>query len=183
MYTSDLLTGCQRGDSPSQRKLYEISKSMVMGVSRRYTRSKQEAEDVFQETYIRVFRNIRQVKNADHFQAWIRRTAVNAAINYYHKHKRHAHVNEGEVYEAANSDYDLILSHFTDEQLIGLINDLPDGYRVVFNMYEVEGFTHAEIADLLNISEVTSRTQLLRAKALLKNGLKNLGIRTYEKYA
>jgi RNA polymerase sigma-70 factor (ECF subfamily) len=183
MFTTDLLTGCQRGDAKSQRKLYEISKSMVMGVCRRYTRNKQEAEDVFQETFIRVYKNVRQVKDADHFQAWIRRTAANAAINYYHKHKRHAHVPESEGYAASNEDHGLILSHFTDEQLIGLINDLPDGYRMVFNLYEVEGFTHAEIASLLNISEVTSRTQLLRAKTLLKNELSKLGIRKYEKYA
>lgn len=83
----------------------------------------------------------------------------------------------------SNDDYELILSHFSDEQLIALINNLPDGYRLVFNLYEVEGYSHAEIAALLNISEVTSRSQLNRAKQTLKNKLKAVGVLRYEKYA
>jgi len=175
--------GCQSCDPRSQRELYEEFKSMVMGTCRRYTGSKEEAEDVFQETFIRIFKSITQIKDFTYLQAWIRRTTINTAINYYHKQKRHLHAEEGDGQHAPNEDYAVILSQFTDEQLIGLINNLPDGYRIVFNMYEVEGFSHTEIAAFLNISEATSRSQLFRAKSLLKSGLKNLGILMYEKYA
>ena len=154
-----------------------------MGLCRRYTRNKEEAEDVFQETFIRVFQNIRQLQDISHLEQWICKVTVNAAVNYYHKHKRHTHENERNGFKHHNSDYELILSQFTDEMLIKLINDLPDGYRMVFNLHEVEGYSHAEIGDMLNISEVTSRSQLNRAKQALKEKLKAFGIWKYEKYA
>ena len=154
-----------------------------MGLCRRYTGCKEEAEDVFQETFIRVFHNISQVHDLVHLEQWIKKIAVNTAINYYHKNKRHQHVEEMNGYHKTNDEYELIISHFSDEQLLDLINNLPEGYRLVFNLYEVEGFSHAEIGELLHISEVTSRSQLYRAKQTLKNRLKAFGILKYEKSA
>lgn len=170
-------------DSRSQRELYDFFKPKVLGLCRRYTASREEAEDVFQETFIRVFQSIRQVRDVEHLEQWIKKITVNTAVNYFHKHKRHQHVMERNGLSQSNGDYELILSHFSDEQLITLINTLPDGYRLVFNLYEVEGYSHAEIAELLNISEVTSRSQLNRAKQTLKNKLKAFGVLRYEKYA
>ncbi len=173
---------CQSNDFKSQRDLYDFFKSKVMGLCRRYTKSKEEAEDVFQETFIRVFQNIYQLHDVERLEQWIKQIAVNAAVNYYHKNKRHQHAEERNGYHQTNDEYELILSHFSDEQLITLINNLPGGYRIVFNMYEVEGYSHAEIAALLQISEETSRSQLNRAKQALKNKLKAFGIVKYEKY-
>ena len=183
MFTENQLLRCQASDAKSQRDLYDEFKTKVMGFCRRYSKNREEAEDVFQEAFIRVFQNIGQLRDVDHLEQWINKTAVNTAINYYHKNKRHQHAEEHNGYHKSNNDYELILSHFSDVQLIGTINDLPDGYRMVFNLYEVEGYSHAEIAELLCISEVTSRSQLNRAKQTLKIKLKAFGILKYERYA
>lgn len=183
VYTQTQLTLCQTNDAKSQRELYDLFKTRIMGLCRRYTWSKEEAEDVFQETFIRVFQNINQLRDVGHLEQWIKKVAVNAAVNYYYKNKRHQHLAEHNGYHKTNDDYEIILNHFSDEQLISLINNLPDGYRLVFNMHEVEGYSHVEIAALLNISEGTSRSQLNRAKQTLKNKLKAYGVLRYEKYA
>ena len=183
LFSKTQLALCQANDSKSQRELHDLFKPKVFGLCRRYTQSREEAEDVFQETFIRIFQNIYQVRDAEHLEQWIKRIAVNTAVNYYHKNKRHQHVMEDNGFHYSNDDYALILSHFSDEQLIGLINSLPDGYRMVFNLYEVEGYSHAEIAGILHISEATSRSQLNRAKQTLKNKLKTFGVLRYEKYA
>jgi RNA polymerase sigma factor (sigma-70 family) len=183
LFDKTLLSHCQSNDSRSQRELYEFFKPKVFGLCRRYSACKQEAEDVFQETFIRIFQHIHQVRDVEHLEQWIKRITVNTAVNYYHKHKRHQHVMESNGFAASNDDYELILSHFSDEQLISLINNLPDGYRLVFNLYEVEGYSHAEIGGLLNILEGTSRSQLNRAKQILKDKLKTIGVLRYEKYA
>jgi RNA polymerase sigma-70 factor (ECF subfamily) len=153
-----------------------------MGLCRRYTKNKEEAEDVYQEIFIRVFQNISQLKELDHLEQWIKKIAINTAVNYYHKNKRHNHAEERNGYHHENGDYSLILSQFSDEMLIRMINELPDGYRIVFNLHEVEGYSHGEIGELLNISEATSRSQLNRAKQALKNKLKNIGVLKYERY-
>lgn len=183
MFSEKQLRLCQFHDAQSQNDLYDHFKAIVMGLCRRYTGCKEEAEDVFQETFIRVFQNIGQLHDVKHLEPWIKKIAVNTAVNYYHKNKRHHHVEERNGAHHSNDDYELILSHFSDEQLVRLINHLPDGYRLVFNLYEVEGFNHAEIAELLHISEATSRSQLSRAKQTLKNKLKAFGVLKYEKYA
>jgi RNA polymerase sigma factor (sigma-70 family) len=183
LFTENQLSLCKSNDPKSQRKLYDFFKPKVMGLCRRYTKTIEEAEDVFQETFIRVFRSIRQVKDVGHLHMWVNKIAVNTAINYYHKNKRHDHVDEHNGYHYQSEEYELILSQFSDEVLIDLINHLPDGYRLVFNLYVMEGYSHAEIAELLHIEEASSRSQLNRAKQTLKNKLSALGIIKYEKYS
>ena len=153
-----------------------------MGLCRRYTKNTEEAEDVFQEVFIRVFQNISQLNDHERMDQWIMRLAVNTAVNFYHKNKRHRHDAERNGYHHYNGDYELILSQFSDEMLINLINELPDGYRVVFNLHEIEGYSHAEISRLIGIPEVTCRSKLNRAKQVLKGKLKALGVVKYEKY-
>lgn len=182
LITKKQLSLCQTKDAKAQWELYDLYKAKIMGVSRRYTKNKEEAEDVFQEVFIRVFQNINQLNDPERLEQWLMRIAVNTAVNYYHKNKRHQHVEERNGYHYQNEEYELILSHFSDEILIKLINELPEGYRMVFNLHEVEGYSHAEIGELLQISEVTSRSQLNRGKQTLKNRLKAFGIVKYEKY-
>ena len=180
--TEKQLTLCQINDAKAQWELYEHYKRRIMGLCRRYTKSKEEAEDVFQEIFIRVFQHISQLSDYQRIDQWMMRISVNTAVNYYHKNKRHQHDVEKNGYHHQNEDYELILSQFSDEMLINLINELPDGYRMVFNLHEVEGYNHAEIGELLNISEVTSRSQLNRAKHVLKSKLKAFGVLKYERY-
>jgi len=176
------LTLCQQRDPKAQWELYGLYKARILGVCRRYTKNKEEAEDVFQDVFIRIFQNISHLKDIEKIDQWIIRIAVNTAVNHYHKNKNHRHSEERNGHLHQNEEYELILSHFSDEMLIRMINDLPDGYRMVFNLHEVEGYSHAEIGEVLQISEVTSRSQLNRAKHTLKNKLKAFGIVKYEKY-
>jgi RNA polymerase sigma factor (sigma-70 family) len=180
--SENLIARCLLKDAKSQKELYDLYKRRIMGLCRRYTRSKEEAEDVYQEIFVRVFQNISQLKNYEHLDQWIKKISINTAVNYYHKNKRHNYVDERNGYLFENEDYNLILSQFTDDMLIKIINELPDGYRMVFNLHEVEGYSHHEIGELLNISEVTSRSQLNRAKQTLKSKLKELGVVKYESY-
>ena len=180
--TEKQLTLCQNYDKESQWELYKLYKGRIMGVCRRYTKTKEEAEDVFQEVFMRVFQNMFQLNDIKHLEQWILKVAVNTAVNYYHKNKRHEHAEEHNGYQHQNEDYELILSQFSDEMLIKMISELPDGYRLVFNLYEMEGYSHAEIGELLNISEVTSRSRLNRAKQTLKSKLSSFGVLKYEKY-
>lgn len=180
--TKKQLALCQINDAKAQWELYECYKKRIMGLCRRYTKSREEAEDVFQEVFIRAFQHISQLNDHKRIDQWMLRIAVNTAVNFYHKNKRHDHDEERNGYHHQNDDYELILSQFSDEMLINLINELPAGYRMVFNLHEVEGYSHAEIGELLKISEVTSRSQLNRAKHVLQSKLRSLGVMKYEKY-
>jgi RNA polymerase sigma factor (sigma-70 family) len=173
---------CKNKDAKGQQDFYDFYKARMMGMCRRYTRNKEEAEDVFQEVFIRVFRSIDQLKDFDCLDQWLMKIAVNTAIKYYHKNKRHEHNDEHDGHSHQNDDHELILSHFSDEMLIRLINELSDAYRIVFNLHEVEGYSHGEIAKLLEISEVTCRSRLNRARQILKLKLQSIGIVKYEKY-
>lgn len=181
--TKELLTLCKKGDARAQQALYSAFKSTVMGLCRRYTRNREEAEDVFQETFIRVFRSIEQLNEVEKLEPWIKRIAVNAAVTYYHRNKRHYYHADYLDVDSQNEDYEMILSGLSDTVLVEVVNQLPDGYRMVFNMYVVEGYSHAEVGELLNISEATSRSQLNRARHVLQERLKALGIIKYERYA
>ena len=173
---------CKNKDAKWQQDFYDLNKGRMMGLCRRYTRNKQEAEDVFQEVFIRVFKSISKLKDIDRLEQWLMKIAVNTAIKYYHKNKRHEHNDEHDGHAQQNDDHELILSQFSDEMLIKLINELPDAYRLPFNLHEVEGYSHGEIAELLGISEVTCRSRLNRARQTLKSKLQSIGIIKYEKY-
>jgi RNA polymerase sigma factor (sigma-70 family) len=182
-FTPENFIRVQQGDSKSQRELFDHFQAKVMGICRRFTKNKTEAEDVAQESFIRVFNNIQQVKDAAHLESWIRKVTINTAVDYYKRNKRHEHADEKNGFNHKDGEYDLILSNFTDQMIVNIINQLPDGYRMVFNLNVVEGYSHAEIAVILNISESTSRSQLNRARQILKSKLQPLGIIRYERSA
>jgi len=173
---------CKKGDQKSQKRLYDAFKARVMGVCRRYSSCKEEAEDIFQEVFIKVFQKIDSVNELKYLERWILKTTVNTAINYYHKTRRHTgHTGLEKIIVFDNEDLN-ILDAISNDQLVELINELPEGYRLVFNLYVIEGYKHHEIAKLLHISENTSKSQLSRAKMLLRKQLRQLGILKYEKY-
>ena len=178
----DLIIRCLRKEVRAQRQLYDLYKARVMGLCRRYTKSVEEAEDVYQEAFVKVFQSLDQLHDHNQLEPWIKRIAVNTAVNYYHRHKRNAHAEESKGRNQPNNEYTLILSQFSDELLVSIISELPDGYRVIFNLYEVEGFNHKEIGHLLGISESTCRSQLNRARHALQLRLKELGVLKYEDY-
>lgn len=184
MLNHELFERCRKNDGKAQRALYDQFKATLMGLCRRYARNKEDAQDMLQESFIKIFSKIHQVGSADKFESWMKSVAVRTAIDHYHKLKRaDHHAYPADEYDVADLDYGGILENISDEYLVGIINDLPEGCRMVFNLFEVEGYSHTEIAELLKVSEGTSRSQLHHAKYLLKQKLSRLGIKRYEKLA
>ncbi len=153
--------------------------SKMLGVCLRYARSTFEAEDMLQSGFIKVFRHIDSYRGAGSFEGWIRRIMVNTAIETYRKNLRDGlSVEIDEVYEDAQQTFSMDMLECED--ILRVIRTLPDGYRMVFNMYALEGFSHKEIAETLQISEGASKSQLSRARAWLKEKLKQLDGGNYE---
>ncbi len=175
---------CKANDASAQRELYDLFKGRLMGLCRRYARSRSDAQDILQETFIKIFSNIQNVNSAESLEGWMKSIAVRTAIDHYHKQKRlDAFTEYSGDHDIAGRGHEIILDNLTNESLINLINDLPEGSRLVFNLLVVEGYSHAETADMLGITESTSRSQLHYAKQILKEKLNRLGIIRYEKIA
>lgn len=180
---AQLLKKCQKHDRQAQRELYELFKDRMMGVCLRYVHHKEEAEDIFQEAFIKVFKNIKNLREPEKLQAWIMRIIINTAINHFHSphNTRHSKQLDRGFESQPNKDYEKIIDKLNNRQLMQLINTLPDGYRMVFNLHVIDGYSHPEIAEMLQISVGTSKSQLHEAKSALKMRLNKLGIGKYEK--
>jgi RNA polymerase sigma factor (sigma-70 family) len=178
---TQLVVQCKKHDSRAQRDLYDRYKARLMGVCRRYASSREEAQDILQEVFIKVFTKIDQLDSSERLEGWMLRIAVNTSVNFYRSNKRiFEDIND---VQADNGDHEIILSKVSDEYVVKMINDLPDGCRIVFNLFVVEGYNHAEIAKILNVTDSTSRSQLVYAKKLLKEKLNSVGVMYYERYA
>ncbi|WP_111626808.1 RNA polymerase sigma factor [Larkinella arboricola] len=179
----ELLQACQRHDGRAQTALYELHKGRMMGLCRRYARSQQEAEDMFHEGFIRIFQQIHTVEQPARLIHWMKRVMVNTAINWYHKHHHEQFETDyEEAWETSNTDHTDLLARISTEELLMLVQDLADGYRMVFNLYVIDGYSHLEIARMMGISEGTSKSQLARAKDVLKQKLKKMGVFSYGHY-
>ncbi|WP_165824104.1 RNA polymerase sigma factor [Pseudochryseolinea flava] len=179
-----LFEQCKKRDGRAQRELYDLFKARLMGLCRRYTKDRDDAQDLLQDTFIKIFSRIDQVSSEEKLEGWMLSVAVNTAIDFYRQKKRNeVFVSSTTDHDVADTAYELILDNLTDEYLIQLVNELPDGCRVVFNLSIVEGYSHQEISKLLDVTESTSRSQLHYAKQLLKEKLSKVGIKHYEKYA
>lgn len=168
MSEQDLVKLCLKGDIRAQRHLYVLYAPRLKAICLRYAASREEAEDMLQEAFIRIFGKLNQYKHDGPLGAWIRRVVVNTAAEIYRRDKKlrwHVDVEECSQLEVASED---ILSTLEAESLVQKINRLPDGYRVVFNMFAVEGYTHKEIGELLGITESTSKSQYSRARQALR---------------
>lgn len=172
----ELLEGCLRRDSKAQAALYHQYKGRFFGICRRYAQSKEDAEDIFQDAFVKIFLNLNELRNAEQLSAWIRRVVVNVCVDYYHKRVNFVDFNE--VPEVASHDWqgDSVISQMSNQELLSAVNELPDGARMVFNLYVIDGYTHQEIADMLHISEGTSKSQLFFAKKILKKKLQQIGV-------
>jgi RNA polymerase sigma-70 factor (ECF subfamily) len=138
-----------------------------------------EADDILQEGFIKVFFNLKSYRGDGALEGWIRRTIVNTAINYYKKNLKYQNDLEIEKADTMHSTDNRILDTISANDLIKLIHELPVGYRMVFNLNVIEGYTHKEIAEILNISENTSKSQLSRARHSLQAKINELNITVY----
>jgi RNA polymerase sigma-70 factor (ECF subfamily) len=168
---SDLLEGCIKGDRRMQRGLYDRFAPKMYGVCLRYASNAEEAEDILQEGFIKVFRKISSYRGEGSFEGWVRRIFVNTAIEYYRKKTYLQPITEHEE-NTVEGKYLSVLDNLAEKDIIKLVQQLSPGYRTVFNMYVVEGYTHKQIAELLSISEGTSKSQLSRAKQILQDMVK-----------
>jgi RNA polymerase sigma-70 factor (ECF subfamily) len=142
----------------------------------RYASDKAEAEDILQESFLKIFFNIKDYSGTGSFIGWLRKVAVNTAITHYHKNlKFRYHVEIEEFVSAETGVAGFEEDFFTSDELFKVLNDLPAGYRMVFNLYAVEGYKHKEIAEMLRIDTNTSKSQYSRAKAAIRERLEKLG--------
>lgn len=168
-----LVKNCLKGKAEAHKQLYDEFASPMLGVCYRYTKSLQDAEDVLQEGFVKVFRFLDQYNEEGELGAWIRRIMVNTAINYLKKSKKYQYdllFDKNEMHIINNDNPEVILNA---KQLAELIRQLPTGYQTIFNLYAVEGFSHGEIGEILGISENTSRSQYMRARHLLISWITN----------
>ena len=166
----DLITRCRKKDQQAQKEMYDKYASRMLGICTRYIKDTDQAEDVMIIGFTKIFEKIGQFKGNGSFEGWIRRIMVNESLTFIRKNK--SMYLEVDIEKAdTEPDYNKLNNHLEAEDLLKLVNELPVGYRTVFNMYAIEGFSHKEIADALGISENTSKSQLSRARALLKKQL------------
>lgn len=167
---NELIDGCRRQDRHAQRFLFEHYSGRMLALCCRYVKDRMDAEDVMVVAFTKVFDRIKQFKGDGSFEGWIRRIIVNESLTYLRKNK--SMYLETDI-EAADRepDYGKLDGQLEAEDLMKLIADLPTGYRIVFNLYAIDGYSHQEIAGQLGVSENTSKSQLSRARALLQKRL------------
>ncbi|WP_028664242.1 RNA polymerase sigma factor [Runella zeae] len=173
LFTSEaqLVRALQKGDTKAQRHLYEKYSARLLAVCVRYINDKMEAEDVMIEGFMRIFEKIDQFKSEGSFEGWMRRLMTNEALMYL-RTKRHIEIDIDAPEAQQLTNYDWADANLEADDLMAIIGKLPTGYRTVFNLYAIEGFSHAEIAEQLGITESTSKSQLHRARALLQEMVK-----------
>jgi RNA polymerase sigma-70 factor (ECF subfamily) len=168
----DLIQGCLEGNPKMQELLYRQFSPKMYAVCLRYSGNPEDAQDILQEGFIKVFRNLGRFRGEGSFEGWIRRIFVNTAIEHYRKTLNMYPITESQENRMEDRDWSAF-DKLAIKDLIKLIQGLSPGYRTVFNLYVIEGYTHKEIAGMLGINEGTSKSQLARAKVILQNLIKN----------
>lgn len=163
----ELIEACVKGDRLAQRSLYDIFSKRMYVICLRYTKSQQEAEDVLQDSFIKVFKNIKGYRGDSRLDYWIKRIVVNTSLN---SQRKKLYMYPMMDIDDVKNDYDHSnsLSSFQLEELLNMISELPTGCRTVFNLFAIEGYSHKEIAEMLEVSEGTSKSQFARARKLLQ---------------
>ena len=164
----EIVQGCIKEDRSCQQELFARYAGKMLVVCMRYTRHKMEAEDILQDAFVKVFDNIHKFQFKGSFEGWIRRIVINTALkNYSKKSFQQEQIGlENQPEYATEPESYRNLEH---EEMLRLISQLPEGYRLVFNLYAIEGYSHKEISDMLGIQESTSRSQLVKARKMLQS--------------
>lgn len=168
MTEQSILAGCLNNDPSSQRELYNRYSPKMLSVCYRFANSREDAEDMLQEGFIKVFTQMHTFQNKGAFEGWIRRIIVHTCINFLKKNKKFSNSIDLEQADYLEVKEETMPSVMQARQIIECIRLLPLGYRTVLNLYAMEGYSHKEIADILDIEESTSRSQYTRAKSMLE---------------
>jgi len=169
MTEQNLIEACSQNNAAAQRELYNRFSGVLFGVCFRYAYRREDAEDMLQEGFVKIFKRINSFENKGNFEGWMKRVMVNNCINYLTKNKKFSEILSIENAYAFEIQEESIASKLLGKQIIECLRLLPIGYRTVINLYVIEGFSHKEIGEILEIGESTSRSQLIRGKALLES--------------
>lgn len=175
MDETTLIKKCIDGNHLAQRKLFEMYAPKMFGVCLRYSKSEEQAEDALQDGFIKVYKNLKKYQGNGSFEGWIRRIIVNTCLDSIRKNVKYQDNVTIDDVGYKIEQHIFVLDQLGEQDLLRLINELPDGYRIIFNMFAIEGYSHKEIAEELNISENTSKSQYSRARAYLRAKLEEIG--------
>ena len=164
---SDLIKGCIDGDRQMQKMLYQMYSPKMYGVCLRYSENVDDANDILQEGFIKVYKNIDKFRSEGSFEGWIRRIFINTSIEHFRKKIKFNNISEAQENTIEDESID-VFNSLSAKDIMKAIDQLSPGYKTVFNMHVIEGFSHKEIADILEITEGTSKSQLAKAKGILK---------------
>jgi RNA polymerase sigma factor (sigma-70 family) len=176
-----VIRGCQENKPGAQRELYDMFKTKMFGICMRYAGNYDDAQDILQDGFIKVFDKIHQFGFKGAFEGWIRKVMVNTALEKYRIHYRQVPVDE-HLSEIGQDDSRDIIADIDVTELIKIVEELSPRYRVVFNLYALEGFSHKEISDMLQISEGTSKSNLSRARTILQEKVNKYYFKTVQTY-
>ncbi len=168
-----LIEGCKKRDPKCQKGVFDRYARKMLSICRRYARHEMEAEDMMQDGFVKVYRYIDSFGEKGSFEGWVRRIMVNTALKHCSK-SAFKKESIGVETMPENSVNPKVFSKIGIDELMNLVQGLPDGYRIVFNLYAIEGFSHKEIADSLGIGESTSRSQLVKARRILQKKVEEL---------
>ncbi len=176
-FDSTFIESCRNGDRTAQFQLFKKLSPPMLGVCFRYCNSEEEANDVMQEGFIKVFTNLNSYRGDGSFEGWVKRIMINTALNNYYKNKKtvnHRNIDDIRETDIIDDDYEVPKSRFTQSEMLEAINQLPEGYKMIFNLYAIEEYKHREIAEMLDISVNTSKSQLSKARNYLKRLLNKI---------
>jgi RNA polymerase sigma-70 factor (ECF subfamily) len=170
-----LIIGCKRKDTWARKQLYELYAPTMWGICVRYVNERETARDILQEGFIKVYTKIDSYSGAGSFEGWMKKIFITSALEYLRAARVfRSNVNLNDYGETISNFDESIVEKISAEEILRCINELPAGFKTVFNLYAIEGYSHAEIAQMLNIKESSSRSQLARARYLLQTKIQDL---------
>jgi len=192
----NIVDKCKLGDSKAQQFIYEQFSPVMLGVCMRYLKNKMQAEDIMQESFMVIFSKAVQFKDKGSFEGWMKKIMINACLKFIHKNKGNYlydidDVRDESVYSLHPSNEEHEINYkdiksvientdFSKEDIMEAVSELPDGFRIVFNLYAIESYKHKEIAKILGVSISTSKTQLIRARKQLKEKLFKIALKKHD---
>lgn len=176
MNLEELINACKKNDREAQNLLYHSYKDILFLQSLKYSKSSEEAEDNLHDAFVTIFTSIKKYRNEGSFEGWMKRIVINKAIDNFKKYKNKISLEDREdITEDSLVEEDTFNIPF--DRVLEMIRQLPDQYRLVFNLYQLDGYSHKEISKMLSISEGTSKSNLHRAKVILKKQLLETGLK------
>lgn len=174
-----LINRCRAGERKAQELLYKQFAGKMLGVCMRYATDRMEAEDMLQNGFIRVFQKMQDYRGEGSFEGWVRRIMIHSSIEYYRKHHKMMQVVDIDEAGHEPSVNPIASANLDAKVLMGMIQQLAPGYRMVFNLYALEGYSHKEIAEIVGITEGASKSQLSRARTILKEQIAKMEGKSY----